>query len=251
MKNMVICLLLCIITINYVYSQARIKPRTKKSTTTTCPYAKQQSQKNSCPTSRATNVKNISCFASQDTDLSTQSLFDEVNYARTTPKEYAKVLEQRLNSYSGSEKTDCKEAIAFLKKQPNRSAYIFSRALGQAAFDHCKDMNDKKFFDHTGSDGSSPSQRISKYGHCSTWAENISAGTTTSRDAVVAWIIDSGVASRGHRKSIFSDNYVYLGIAWCIHPSWRATQTADFASANFSSNMKDDNVIFEFISNGE
>jgi uncharacterized protein YkwD len=239
-KNIVIFLIVLLSILIVAPSDAQQKARKVSSTKTTCPATK---QKSSCPYSNSNNQ----CPASVQMDLSSQSLFDEVNYARTNPKEYAKILESRLNSYSGGEKTTCKEAIDFLKKQPNRKAYIFSRALGQAAFDHCKDMSDKNFFSHTGSNGSNPTQRINKYGSINTWAENISAGTMTSRDAVVNWIIDHGVSNRGHRKAIYSDDYIYLGIAWYTHPKWRATQTADFATANFTSKMQDDNVMFEFV----
>ena len=96
-----------------------------------------------------------------------------------------KLLEAHIKTLSGNQKQNCQQAIDFLKKLPARKPFIFSRALGQAAFDHSKDMSDNDFFSHTGFNGSHFTSRIAKYGsnyHPS--GENISAGNMTSRDVV-------------------------------------------------------------------
>jgi uncharacterized protein YkwD len=191
-----------------------------------------------------------------NTDLSTQSLFAEINYARTNPSEYAKIVEKHLSDFKSGilpyafNKAeyipDCEEAINFLKKQPKCKELLFSRALGIAAFDHCKDMYDNNFTGHNSSNGSAYTKRISKYceGFNSS-AENIAYGNHNARYAVIGWIIDHRVTSRGHRKNIFA-NYTYVGIAWYPHREWRTSITTDFTSS-IVSYVKDDNKIMEYV----
>jgi uncharacterized protein YkwD len=67
----------------------------------------------------------------------------------------------------------------------------------------CRDLAVNSRTGHTGSDGSSVTDRISR--HCSvrwvTHAENITYGNDSymARDAVIDLLIDDGVPSRGHR----------------------------------------------------
>lgn len=61
--------------------------------------------------------------------------------------------------------------------------------LLQAANGHAQDMISHQFFDHTGSDNSTPAQRISATGYA--WAgvaENIAAGQPTVARVVEAWM---------------------------------------------------------------
>ena len=80
-----------------------------------------------------------------------------------------------------SEKGAWDEALELLQQAAEeKKEYVIlkeSNCLKSAADDHGKDMCDNKFFSHTGSDGSSPWDRISNYctwkGGCS---ENIAVG---------------------------------------------------------------------------
>lgn len=79
-----------------------------------------------------------------------------------------------------------------------------------AARVHSKDMGDKNFFSHTGSNGSAFSQRITSAGYSWTAAaENIGAGYTTPTAAVNGWM-----ASSGHCKNIMSKTYVHVGVGY-------------------------------------
>lgn len=67
-------------------------------------------------------------------------------------------------------------------------ALVWNTALAAAAQRHSDDMASHDFFDHTGSDGSGPGERILAAGYSGGWAENIGAGYE-SVDAVLAgWL---------------------------------------------------------------
>jgi len=61
---------------------------------------------------------------------------------------------------------------------------------------------------HTGSDGSSMSGRLERYGD---WngkiGENCDFGNSTGRDIVISLIVDDGVSNRGHRNNLFSSDF--------------------------------------------
>lgn len=75
--------------------------------------------------------------------------------------------------------------------------------LVQSARDHSQDMNDVGYFGHTGSDGSSPGERMSAAGF--PWwgyAESIAGGYAVPEETLAALITDSGVPDLGHRNQL-------------------------------------------------
>jgi uncharacterized protein YkwD len=82
--------------------------------------------------------------------------------------------------------------------------------LTQAARFHSRDMADKNFFSHTGSNGSSPGDRITQA--CYRWSaygEIIAAG---SGDVDV--ILDMWMNSPGHHDIILDPNYTDFGVGY-------------------------------------
>lgn len=80
-------------------------------------------------------------------------------------------------------------------------------SLNAAAQAHATDMATNNFHDHTGSDGSSPFQRIAAAGFSgSPQGENIAAGYSTPASLVQGWM-----TSTGHCNNIMNGNYVYMG----------------------------------------
>jgi uncharacterized repeat protein (TIGR01451 family) len=76
----------------------------------------------------------------------------------------------------------------------------FNQQLTAAAQGHSTDMALNDFFSHTGSNGSSPWERIDDTGYQWSYAaENIAAGYTTPQAAVNAWM-----NSDGHRANILN-----------------------------------------------
>jgi len=99
--------------------------------------------------------------------------------------------------------------------------------LGSAARGHSQDMACNGFFSHTGSDGSSPSQRISRQGyHWSAIAENIAAGYGDPASVVVGWM-----GSQGHKENLLNPDYTEVGIGYVYVAGspYGAYWTADFA----------------------
>lgn len=81
--------------------------------------------------------------------------------------------------------------------------------LVAAAEFHANDMNDNNFFSHTGSNGSSVSNRVENQGY--SWsgvAENIANGQRT-----VQQVHDTWMNSPGHKRNILNANYTEVGMA--------------------------------------
>ncbi|MGF1727481.1 CAP domain-containing protein [Photobacterium nomapromontoriensis] len=92
---------------------------------------------------------------------------------------------------------------------PAVPALTWNFDLEAAAFGHSSDMANGNFLSHTGSNGSTPDQRIAATGYsANAWAENVAAGQNDI-DAVMA----SWMASSGHCVNIMSANVTQMGAA--------------------------------------
>ena len=108
------------------------------------------------------------------------------------------------------------EAIDFLKDVEPVEPLSFSRGLYFAAQDHCEDVGPQGIFGHRGSDGSSSSDRMDRYGTRRGFSgENIQYGLEDPRDIIVGLFVDDGVAGRGHRVNIFRPQFEQVGIFTC------------------------------------
>ena len=87
--------------------------------------------------------------------------------------------------------------------------------LNQAALAHSEDMALNDFFSHTGSDGSSVTDRMETAGYINWWtaAENIAAGQTTPAEAMTSWM-----NSDGHRANILNCDFEDIGVGYYHHP---------------------------------
>jgi uncharacterized protein YkwD len=66
------------------------------------------------------------------------------------------------------------------------------------------------FFGHTGSDGSSPGDRISRQGYSwTTFAENVGAGYASPAAVVQGWMNSSG-----HRANILNSSVRHIGVGF-------------------------------------
>ncbi len=89
------------------------------------------------------------------------------------------------------------------------AALTWNAKLESAAQLHSQDMSDHGVMSHTGTDGSSPSQRVTAAGYV--WqatGENIASGFTSLDAVMTAWM-----NSPGHRANILGSTYTQMGAA--------------------------------------
>ena len=89
-------------------------------------------------------------------------------------------------------------------------ALTMSAMLSRAALIHAQDMAAQNFFEHEGSDGSTPAVRVTRTGY--EWrsvGENIAAGPTTAQSVVDGWL-----RSPGHCANLMSEKFTEMGIAF-------------------------------------
>ncbi len=87
--------------------------------------------------------------------------------------------------------------------------------LTQAAQKHSEDMALNDFFSHTGSDGSSPWDRIRATGYdFLTAGENLAAGYPDAKSVVDAWM-----NSEGHRTNILNCDFEEIGVGYYYLPN--------------------------------
>jgi uncharacterized protein YkwD len=155
-------------------------------------------------------------------------IINELNLARTRPQEYAANLEELRKLYAGKELrrpgqtaevtnegvAALDEAISFLRSAKALPPLGVAKGMCLAARDHIKDLERVNGAGHTGTDGTVPEERLSRYGSWSkAVGENIAYSSTAAREIVIGWIIDDGTPSRGHRKAIFNADFSFAGIA--------------------------------------
>ena len=169
-------------------------------------------------------------------DLESQ-LFSELNSARANPAAYSANLMPLLSLFTGKllhrpgwpnavqtaeGPFAVREAIAALGRQPSVSRLMLDPELSRAARDLANDQSRTGAVGHTSSGGSSPVDRINRYG---TWgvrySENVDYGSVISgRDVIEDMIIDDGVRDRGHRINTFDASARVVGIGCASHPRY-------------------------------
>jgi len=83
-----------------------------------------------------------------------------------------------------------------------------SRKLTDAAEDHAHDMLKKKYFEHRGSDGSQPKDRVLRAGYQPRLSgENIALGPESAEEVVAGWL-----ASPGHCSNIMDPRFQDIGV---------------------------------------
>jgi uncharacterized protein YkwD len=83
-----------------------------------------------------------------------------------------------------------------------------SGQLSDAATHHARDMARKKYFDHRGSDGSQPRDRVLRTGYqFKLTGENIALGPETAEEVVAGWL-----ASPGHCANIMEPRFQNIGV---------------------------------------
>jgi uncharacterized protein YkwD len=83
-----------------------------------------------------------------------------------------------------------------------------SRKLNDAAASHARDMARRTFFEHRGSDGSRPKDRVLRAGYQPRLSgENIAYGPESAEEAVAGWL-----DSPGHCANIMDSRFKEIGV---------------------------------------
>ncbi len=102
--------------------------------------------------------------------------------------------------------TGCKCGTTYMPPVPN---ITWNSQLETASKNHATDMNQKKYFNHIGSDGSNPGDRIKRVGYSwSSFSENIASRYAGEQAVVKGWL-----QSVGHCKNIMNAASKEMGIA--------------------------------------
>ena len=92
---------------------------------------------------------------------------------------------------------------------PAAAPLSVSQKLNDAAAGHARDMARKKFFEHRGSNGSQPRDRVRRAGYDSRLTgENIALGPESAEEVVAGWL-----ASPGHCANIMDARFQQIGVA--------------------------------------
>ena len=165
-----------------------------------------------------------------------QDLLIEINQARANPQTYATYLEQLKPLFKGKDYTAAgqetalttqegwdavEDAIKFLRGAKPLGPLSTSQGLCLAAFSHVKEQSASGATGHAGSNNTMIEQRVKPFG---SWqggiGENLTYGNESARERILTWLIDDGVATRGHRKRIMSQDYRVAGISCGPHPEY-------------------------------
>ena len=156
------------------------------------------------------------------------------NAVRTDPEKFARlyVLDHKehfngkIIQYPGQTGIMTHEGISavdelyeILIKQRSLSILSPSKGMSLASLDHSKDQAQSGRTGHVGSNGSSPFDRMNRYGKWDVTAgENISYGHKNGLRIVLQLLVDDNVLNRGHRKNILNSQFNVIGVSINTHP---------------------------------
>ncbi|MEU1594957.1 CAP domain-containing protein [Streptomyces sp. NPDC005708] len=104
------------------------------------------------------------------------------------------------------------------------SALTLNATLTKVAQAHSEDMAAHRNMSHTGSDGSSPGDRITRAGYnWSTYGENVAYGYATPEEVMAGWM-----SSPGHKANILNCSFKEIGVGLAQPDSY---WTQDFGAA--------------------
>ena len=162
-----------------------------------------------------------------------KDIFKLQNKVRTNPKSFIGHLEKCLGRFKGRVlySEDNKsfietkegpsayvEAIEFLRNRKGMKEFKWCEKLEAAGKEFVDDIGPKGLVSSLGSDGSLPTDRISKYGTINeTWGESNIYGGLDSKEVIERLLVSDNQPTRGFRSNMFNDHLHYCGIATGLH----------------------------------
>ena len=164
------------------------------------------------PTINTGNSDGATSMNSQEMEM-----VNEINLLRGNPSGYtqyvdAYVNEQRRTGGFPVDQSVVNELKSELRQLGPLSILSPSQCIYEAAKEHGIDQKPTGDVNHQGRDGSWPWDRVRKA--CSNMQEgneNLVAGTPSVRTAVILLLIDEGIPTRGHRKTLLKPEWRYVG----------------------------------------
>lgn len=98
---------------------------------------------------------------------------------------------------------------------PAAAPLTLNVSLERAALEHSRDMAAHNYMDHTGRDGSTPADRITRAGY--KWravGENLASAAMTPEEAVEVWL-----HSPHHCANLMDRSFTQMGIAFAVSPT--------------------------------
>jgi uncharacterized protein YkwD len=176
-----------------------------------------------------------------------QVILQELNVARTQPDAYIRYLEHYRTLFKGKTYTQpgtnlfirteegtaaIDEAIAVLRRQRPLPPLRWADGLARSGAELVQAQAKSSETGH-GSGHLTMAKRIQRQGRWSVAiGEAISYGPYVAdrgRDVIAQLIVDDGVPSRGHRKTIYDQDYRLAGVSCGPHPTFEMACVIDFA----------------------
>lgn len=180
---------------------------------------------NKTPTPEPSGKNKITITSTSELE---NQIIDEINFVRTKPVEYAKMLEEMRNYYKGmaftvpGQKTlitlegtvSLNETINELKTLQPREPVETNCSAVRASRDQLADLQSSGAFSHFGNDGSSPQERLKKYLRGEFYSsESIASRRGSARNIVMQFLLDDGLPERPHRQNLLNPSFKFAGIA--------------------------------------
>lgn len=143
-------------------------------------------------------------------------MVNEINLVRSNPAAYVKYIEEyiaklRKRERYGTAVQSANELIRELKDTPRLSNLEPVECLYEAAKNHGQDRLRAGSSNHKGTDGSWPWDRVKR--SClqmSDGNENLVGGPQDVREAVILLLVDDGISSRGHRRTLLDPKWQHV-----------------------------------------
>ncbi len=190
-----------------------------KKTNNKAPYNPPYTEPN-LPRTNSTNPPRTNSGSSDGaTSMNNQEMemVNEINLLRGNPSGYiqyvdAYVDEQRKTGGFPVDQAVVNELKSELRQLGPLSILSPSQCIYEAAKAHGIDQKPTGDVNHQGRDGSWPWDRVRKAcPNMQDGNENLVAGTSSIRTAVILLLIDEGIPTRGHRKTLLKPAWKYVG----------------------------------------
>ncbi|WP_432142471.1 CAP domain-containing protein [Streptomyces sp. bgisy084] len=144
--------------------------------------------------------------------------------AKTSPAPAASPSASKATTTASGATARVVELVNSERRKAGCSPLTVNAKLTKAAQDHSKDMADHRNMSHTGSDGSSPEDRITRAGYnWSSYGENVAYGYSSPESVMKGWM-----SSPGHKRNILDCSFKEIGVG---HAQPDDYWTQDFGTA--------------------